>query len=443
MAQNTYPCRSATTTAARIVRSRPQFPRASPLLHPPRHPHHLSLRGVPLSSPARKKRRRNASLYYTYFGPSGIPRSRPRLKFRPARIESISEIRARMHRRRHRRDRLDSSGKEGDRVESSLGTEGWLSTVPFEPASIINPDRIENFTHTERELDCNLVFDRIRDFRAPMFFFVAFDEPFSPIRRPRRWWGSGEKEGRRRRRNNGVDHRAIPTHHNSCSTVISAEPLGFPLFFHPPPPSHRRSKSPGFIIAFLSSFSSNFLKDFSFQLLSILYQYRYTRRAFRLKCILDASQFGKRERTLGFDENFPRRLPFEIASECTKFPPWHRSNYKIRATVQISPSQSDSHHPLPLPPPSRNWNVAYVLSIATALFLPILRWATLSQRSFDSSREKRERGDGRFEDLCARQRRAFQRPFSGRPSAARSVSSRRCDEHVNYYRQGSLELQWR
>lgn len=131
----------------------------------------------------------------------------------------------------------------------------------------------------------------------------------------------GKRKGRRKRRNNGVDHRAIPTHHNSCSTVISAEPLGFPLFFHPPPPSHRRSKSPGFIIAFLSSFSSNFLKDFSFQLLSILYQYRYTRRAFRLKCILDASQFGKRERTLGFDENFPRRLPFEIASECTKFPP--------------------------------------------------------------------------------------------------------------------------
>lgn len=75
---------------------------------------------------------------------------------------------------------------------------------------------------------------------------------------------------------------------------------------------------------------------------------------------------------------------------------------------------------------------------------PTLGHATPKKGSFDSSREKRERGDGRFEDLCARQRRAFQRPFSGRPSAARSVSSRRCDEHVNYYRQGSLaELQWR
>lgn len=215
MAQNTYPCRSATTTAARIVRSRPQFPRASPLLHPPRHPHHLSLRGVPLSSPGRKKRRRNASLYYTYFGPSGIPRSRPRLKFRPTRIESISEIRARMHRRRHRRDRLDSSGKEGDRVESSLGTEGWLSTVPFEPASIINPDRIENFTHTERELDCNLVFDRIRDFRAPIFF-VAFDEPFSPIRRPRRWWGSGEKEGEKEEE----EQRCRPPRNSYASQLV-------------------------------------------------------------------------------------------------------------------------------------------------------------------------------------------------------------------------------
>lgn len=225
----------------------------------------------------------------------------------------------------------------------------------------------------------------------------------------------GKRKGRRRRRNNGVDHRAIPTHHNSCSTVISAEPLGFPLFFHPPPPSHRRSKSPGFIIAFLSSFSSNFLKDFSFQLLSILYQYRYTRRPFRLKCILDASQFGKRERTLGFDENFPRRLPFEIASECTKFPPWHRSNYKIRATVQISPSQSDSHHPLPLPPPPRNWNVAYVLSIATALFLPILRWATLPQRREALIlRERKGKGEMVGSRISAR---VNVEPFSGLSAA--------------------------
>lgn len=183
MAQNTYPCRSATTTAARIVRSRPQFPRASPLLHPPRHPHHLSLRGVPLSSPGRKKRRRNASLYYTYFGPSGIPRSRPRLKFRPARIESISEIRAPMHRRRHRRDRLDSSGKEGDRVSEQRDD---CQPSPLNPPRLSIPIESKiSHTQRERELDCNLVFDRIRDFRAPMFF-VAFDEPFSPIRRPRR-----------------------------------------------------------------------------------------------------------------------------------------------------------------------------------------------------------------------------------------------------------------
>lgn len=160
MAQNTYPCRSATTTAARIVRSRPQFPRASPLLHPPRHPHHLSLRGVPLSSPGRKKRRRNASLYYTYFGPSGIPRSRPRLKFRPTRIESISEIRARMHRRRHRRDRLDSSGKKG--IESSREQRDDCQPSPLNPPRLSIP--IESkISHTqrerERELDCNLVFN--------------------------------------------------------------------------------------------------------------------------------------------------------------------------------------------------------------------------------------------------------------------------------------------
>lgn len=317
MAQNTYPCRSATTTAARIVRSRPQFPRASPLLHPPRHPHHLSLRGVPLSSPGRKKRRRNASLYYTYFGPSGIPRSRPRLKFRPARIESISEIRAPMHRRRHRRDRLDSSGKEGDRVSEQRDD---CQPSPLNPPRLSIP--IESkISHTQRESLIVISFS---------IEFAIFAHRCSSSLSMNRFHRSdvlvddedrGKRKGRRRRRNNGVDHRAIPTHHNSCSTVISAEPLGFPLFFHPPPPSHRRSKSPGFIIAFLSSFSSNFLKDFSFQLLSILYQYRYTRRAFRLKCILDASQFGKRERTLGFDENFPRRLPFEIASECTKFPP--------------------------------------------------------------------------------------------------------------------------
>lgn len=170
-----------------------------------------------------------------------------------------------------------------------------MSTVPFEPASIINPDRIENFTHRERESLIVISFS---------IEFAIFAHRCSSSLSMNRFHRSdvlvddedrGKRKGRRRRRNNGVDHRAIPTHHNSCSTVISAEPLGFPLFFHPPPPSHRRSKSPGFIIAFLSSFSSNFLKDFSFQLLSILYQYRYTRRAFRLKCILDASQFGKRE----------------------------------------------------------------------------------------------------------------------------------------------------
>lgn len=137
-----------------------------------------------------------------------------------------------------------------------------------------------------------------------------------------------------------------------------------------------------------------------------------------------------------------RRLPFEIASECTKFPPWHRSNYKIRATkfpllnlIRITSAPTFE---------KLKRRVRFIDRDRSLPSYPTLGHATPKKGSFDSLGEKRERGDGRFEDLCARQRRAFQRPFSGRPSAARSVSSRRCDEHVNYYRQGSLaELQWR
>ena len=139
---------------------------------------------------------------------------------------------------------------------------------------------------------------------------------------------------------------------------------------------------------------------------------------------------------------FPRRLPFkiEIAPGYIKFPRY-RSNYRCRRYIKFAP---------PSKFPLLNSNPRISIPIPTFEKLKRSRFIDRDHRSssFLPSLGKKGRFElgwrerkGRFEDPCSRQRRPFRRPFSGRPSVTRSVarvSSRRSDEHVNYYRQGSL-----